>query len=44
MGTIIIDGKAVSQEIREEIKAEADKLKNDHGINSGPRIRESGWR
>jgi methylenetetrahydrofolate dehydrogenase (NADP+)/methenyltetrahydrofolate cyclohydrolase len=31
----IIDGKAVSQEIREEIKAQADKLKKERGITPG---------
>jgi methylenetetrahydrofolate dehydrogenase (NADP+)/methenyltetrahydrofolate cyclohydrolase len=31
----IIDGKAVSQEIREEVKAQADKLKKERGITPG---------
>lgn len=35
MGTIIIDGKAVSQEIKEEIKAEANKFKMERGITPG---------
>lgn len=35
MSATIIDGKAVSQEIREEVKALADKLKKEHGITPG---------
>jgi methylenetetrahydrofolate dehydrogenase (NADP+)/methenyltetrahydrofolate cyclohydrolase len=31
----IIDGKTVSQEIREEVKKQADKLKKDRGITPG---------
>lgn len=31
----IIDGKIISQEIREEVKAQADKLKKERGITPG---------
>lgn len=31
----IIDGKTVSEEIREEVKAQADKLKKERGITPG---------
>lgn len=35
MSATIIDGKAVSQEIRNEVKELADKLKAEHGVTPG---------
>ncbi len=35
MSAKIIDGKAVSQEIRKEVKELADKLKTEHGVTPG---------
>jgi len=35
MQSLIIDGKAVSQEIREGVKAQADKFKKERGITPG---------
>ena len=35
MSATIIDGKAVSQEIREEVKSQSDKFKKERGITPG---------
>ena len=35
MSAKIIDGKAIAEEMRTEIKAEAQQLKADHGVTSG---------